>query len=146
MESKGFAAIFPVVIRGQFRAVFLLFFAAVLPACKENLSPRRTGLIGPDTSAPSVRLFPASDTLVDSVGVLAVHVQVGDPSIIKHLEFIITPPTFSFAPLVPGDTAFDAFFPIPLALFKHSSFTFSVVAIDGLDHQAATPPVTVTVR
>ncbi len=93
-----------------------------------------------------VRLAPALDTLVDSTGTLLVRVSASDRSGIKRIEFTITPPTSTFSPIDPADTTFDAFYPIQLATFKHSVFTFSVRAVDILDHETVTRAVAVTVR
>lgn len=146
MEFKGFPAIFDPVIRGHFRALFVVGFAGLLGACKENLSPSPDNGQGPDISGPEVRLSPGADTLVDSVGTLHVRVQANDRSGIKRIEFAVTPATFSFAPITWTDTTFDGSFSVPLAGYKHASFSFSATAIDILDHRTDTPGVTVTVR
>jgi hypothetical protein len=134
------------VIRGHFRAVFPACFAALLGACRENLSPPLITPSGPDTIGPSVSLSPGSDTLVDSTGTLQVRVVASDPSGIKRIEFSITPAAFTFSPISWSDTLFDGSFPIPLTGFKHSTFSFSASVIDQLDRRTDTPGVTVTVR
>ncbi len=161
MYFKGFGRIFHDVIRarstpsarvrlragrGLFRAGFAALGLGAVAGCRENLSvPPPTGS-GPDTSGPQVRLSPAADTLVDSTGTLLVRVSASDRSGIRRIEFTITPPTSTFAPIDPADTAFDAFYPIQLATYKHSVFTYVVRAVDILDHETVTRAVAVTVR
>lgn len=132
------------------RAPFLLFAAAAFPvvfaACKENLSAPPPVGTGPDTAAPQVRLNPASDTLVDSTGILLIRVQASDRSAMKHIELTLTPAQFFFNPVNPADTVFEAYFAVQLSVYKHTAFTYSVRAVDVLDHSVDTPPVTVTVR
>jgi len=101
---------------------------------------------GQDTVGPSVLLLPAMDTTVDSVGVLLVVVDVRDPSGVKRIEFQLLPASFSFPVQTPLDTASTILFPVPLHLFKHSSFRFYVRALDALDYETVTDSVTVTVR
>lgn len=146
MESKDFPAIFPGVIRAPFQASAAVAFLLVFAACKENLSPPPPSGTGPDTLAPDVRLNPAADTLVDSTGVLLIRVRASDRSNMKHIELTITPALFAFQPIDPADTVFDAYYSIPLHLYKHSAFTYSVRAVDVLDFSVDTPPVTITVR
>lgn len=147
MEFKGFPAIFDLVIRGQFRALFVVGFAGLLGACKENLSPPEVGFPeGQPVPLPTVTLNPGSDTIVDSTGTLFVRVRARGPAIIKRIEFSVTPASFTFDPIPWADTAFDASFPIPLDGYRHASFSFSASAIDVLDRRTDTPGVTVTVR
>ena len=146
MEFKGFPAIFDPVIRGHFRALFVVCFAGLLAACKENLSPPSNHGQGPDNSGPEVRLTPGADTLVDSVGTLFVRVRANDRSGIKRIEFAVTPSTFTFDPIIWADTTFDGLFAVPLNVYRQSTFSFSATAIDILDHRTDTPGVTVTVR
>jgi len=134
------------VIRPPFLVPFAVAFVVLLAACKENLSePPPTGS-GPDTSPPVVSASPGLDTLVDSTGVLLIHVRASDRSAIKLIEVTLTPPLFAFEPFNPSDTLVIASFPVQLSLYKHTTFTYSVRAVDVLDHSVDTPPVTVTVR
>jgi hypothetical protein len=102
--------------------------------------------LGPDTSGPAVALFPAHDTLADSVGTLLVRVTANDRSGVKSVTFYLLP-AVSTPPLVTGaDTTFDAFFPVSLGAHKHASFQYYVRARDILDHETVTDTVTVTVK
>lgn len=118
---------------------------AAAGACKENLSPPPIGT-GPDTSGPLVRLSPGRDTTVDSTGVLLINVNATDPSGIRLLSFQLDPPSFGYPSSIPLDTAVGVSYSIPLGVFKHSSFRFTVRATDVLDHETVTNAVTVTVR
>ena len=91
-------------------------------------------------------LAPGKDTLVDSTGVLLVHVNAVDPSGVKSLDFFVSPGLVAFSTLQPDTT--DAFisYPIPLGSFKHSTFTFYARSSDILSHETVTDTVTVTVR
>lgn len=117
----------------------------VVSACKENLSAPPTGA-GPDTSGPVMQLLPSQDTLADSTGVLLVRLIATDVSGIKRVELFLLPATSTFAPIMPFDTAFDAFYPVPLAQFKHGTLRFYARGLDLLDHETVTDTVTVTVR
>jgi len=134
------------VIRTRFGALGTVVFLGLLTACKENLSVPNPPPGGADIPPPLVQLNPAADTTGDSTGILQIRVRARVQSNLKHVEISITPPTLSFGPSNPGDTAFDVIYPIPLNTFKHSSFRFSILAIDVLDNLTDTPPVTVTVR
>ncbi len=117
----------------------------MLPACKDNLSAPPVGT-GPDVSGPVIRLAPAHDTLVDSTGVLFVHLSVSDASGIKNLDFRVIPATSTFGTLMPLDTTFEVSYPVPLAQFKHGTFKYYARGADILDHETVTDTVTVTVR
>jgi hypothetical protein len=93
-----------------------------------------------------VRLNPGADTLVDSTGLLLIRVRASDRSGLKLIEVTLTPAQFFFQPVNPADTAFDAFYSVPLSVYKHTTFSYSVRAVDVLDHSVDTAPVTVTVR
>jgi len=124
-------------------AVVFLVLAA---ACKENLSVPNPPPGGPDTQSPVVQLFPGSDTTVDSTGILSVRVHASDQSAMKVIELSLTPARLGFGAINPSDSTFDGQFQIPLSAYKHSTFSFSVRAVDVLDNQTDTPAVTVTVR
>ena len=132
--------------RGRFRAGAWCAVFGALAGCKENLSPHSLGVLGPDTSGPLVQLAPAHDTAVDSIGTLLVHVGASDPSGVKQVVFSLLPPKYTISPLAPNDTTFDVYFPIALALYKHTTFKYFVRSSDYLDHETVTDTVTVTVR
>ena len=101
---------------------------------------------GTDTSGPLVKLSPAHDTLVDSTGILLVHVGATDPSGIVSMTFTILP-TLVTPPTVTGaDTTLDALFPVALSGHKHSTFRYFVQAFDILGHETVTDTVAVTVK
>jgi len=133
------------VRKPRFLALGLGLGLALLGGCRENLATAPHG-VGPDVEGPFVLLRPASDTTVDSLGVLNIQVQAIDQSPIGHLDLIVVGGAFGFAPLVPNDTIVTVIYPIALGQFKHSSFQYYVVARDVLNHETATDTVTVTVR
>ena len=132
-------------IRGRVLAVLLPLLAALPAACKDNLSTPPTG-IGADLTGPAIHLTPAQDTLADSTGVLLVRLNASDISGIKRVDFFVLPASASFGTLTPLDTAFNAFYSVPLAKYKHGSFRFYARAADLLDHETVTDTVTVTVK
>ncbi len=120
--------------------------AASLLACKEARTPTGPTPEGPDVEGPELVIRPAQDTLVDSTGVLQILVVSRDRSNIKSIELTIIGGGFNFLPLAPNDTAFTAVFPIALNPLKNSAFSYSVRAVDVLDHETVTATVTVTVK
>ena len=128
------------------RKLFSPLLVASLLACKEARTP--TGLTpqGPDVQGPDLVIRPATDTLVDSTGVLQILVISRDRSNIKTLELTIFGGGFAFPPLAPYDTVFTAVFPITLNPLKNSSFRFIARAVDVLDYETVSDTVTVTVK
>jgi hypothetical protein len=74
--------------RGRFRFAVFCCSALAFAGCKENLSAPILGL-GPDTSGPLVQLYPAHDTVVDSVGTMLIRVGPSDRSGVAMVLFNI---------------------------------------------------------
>ncbi len=132
-------------LRGRVLAAILPLLTVIPAGCKDNLSTPPTGA-GADTTGPAIHLAPAQDTLADSTGVLLVRLSASDISGIKRVDFFVLPASASFGTLTPLDTAFNAFYSVPLAKYKHGSFRFYARAADLLDHETVTDTVTVTVK
>ena len=80
--------------------------------------------------SPVIRLSPGRDTVVDSTGVLQVHVQVVDLARLRLVDLLVL----------------DASFPFALSRFKHTTFRYYVRASDIFDHETVSDTVAVTVR
>jgi hypothetical protein len=93
-----------------------------------------------------VRLAPARDTTVDSVGVLAIRLRATDRSAIRLAELRFLDAPFAFPALTPYDTLVEAQYPVALGQVKHQRFRYFARAVDNLDHETVTDTVTVTVR
>jgi hypothetical protein len=96
--------------------------------------------------SPVIRLSPGRDTVVDSTGVLQVHVQVVDLARLRLVDLLVLDAQFSFSPVAPNDSVLDASFPFALSRFKHTTFRYYVRASDIFDHETVSDTVAVTVR
>ena len=118
---------------------------ALLAGCKENLSAPTPGG-GPDVEGPEVSFVPAQDTLVDSTGVLSIVVRVVDRSRIAEISLRLVGTPFAFAPIAPESTVALIVYLIALEPQRGSRFSYSVRAVDVLNHETVTDTVTVTVK
>jgi hypothetical protein len=142
---QGFSRILEVVKGTRLGGFASALLGAVLGGCRENLSPPDQGS-GADVHGPVVQIRPAQDTTVDPTGVLLVSVTARDQSVINYLNLIVAGGSFAFSPLSPGDTVAEVTYPIGLTGLSGSSLALQARAVDILNHETVTAPVTVTVR
>lgn len=95
---------------------------------------------------PSLAYSPSKDTVVDSIGVLAIAVSAHDQSLIDSIAVLAQGAPNSFQSVYPQDTTALVFWTVALGSLHHQSFTFQVVAGDILGHDTTTRSVKVTPR